>query len=83
MKLHCPNCGKQYDLNADQAISAGQPVGCGDCAQAGVRPRTLYALVEDAPVSPVTGVTDVTQGDTGDTESRVTGVTRVTDAENP
>ncbi len=39
----CPNCGKRY-LNMRADFLDNDP-GCGDCAQAGVRPRTLYRLL--------------------------------------
>ncbi len=43
---YCPNCGKRYyyaDLINDVTINPGHS-GCGDCAQACVRPRELYRL---------------------------------------
>ena len=42
----CPNCGKRYyypDLIADVQATPDKS-GCGDCAQACVRPRELYRL---------------------------------------
>lgn len=37
----CPNCGRRYvDFKSGDLDGAG----CGDCAQAGVRPRDLYLL---------------------------------------
>lgn len=45
----CPNCGKRY-LNMRPDFLDNDP-GCGDCAQACVRPRELYRLREFTPWS--------------------------------
>jgi hypothetical protein len=48
LQVVCPNCGRITSL--DIGFLDGQPwtqvsPGCGDCAQAGVRPRSLYRYV--------------------------------------
>lgn len=49
MNLICPNCGAKFIFpeGTDWHNGDGTPHGCGDCAQAGVRPRSLYGLVPD------------------------------------
>ena len=48
MNLVCPNCGEKYVFpDEDWHNPDGTPYGCGYCAQAGVRPRSLYGLVPD------------------------------------
>lgn len=49
MNVFCPNCGKRY-LNFPDDFLGGEP-GCGDCAQAGVRPRELFKLLPFTPWS--------------------------------
>ena len=48
MKLQCPNCYTEYTYpdDADWHNGDGTPHGCGQCAQARVRPRSLYGLVK-------------------------------------
>lgn len=55
VNLVCPNCGNRRTLPANDWHNAdGTPYGCGDCAQAGVRPRSLYGYVEVPGSSPET-----------------------------
>lgn len=44
--VYCPNCGRRDylpDVIEDVRREPGR-IRCGDCAQAGVRPRELYEL---------------------------------------
>lgn len=47
IEVFCPNCGTEMILFMDESEFKLARPGCGDCAQAGVRPRELYRLLLD------------------------------------
>jgi hypothetical protein len=50
--VFCPNCGKELTLLMSKKDLGERMPGCGDCAQAGVRPRELYRLLLDPGKGP-------------------------------